>query len=123
MHYFIYPQKDSYVTTEFAENNFGLDEILELRKIFSGSYSTTAEATSRILTQFDYSDISSSIVNGDIPTSANFYLRMFEAQGNTDMSLEYKLDIKLPKDSELLSIIDIEQETYNPEIYKFKNIL
>jgi hypothetical protein len=38
-------------------------------------------------------------------------------------ALEYKLDIELPEDSELLSIIDIEKETYNPEIYKLKKLL
>tara|TARA_R110000765_G_scaffold355225_1_gene445408 strand:- start:338 stop:1096 length:759 start_codon:yes stop_codon:yes gene_type:complete len=37
--------------------------------------------------------------------------------------MEHKLDITLPKNSELLSIIDIEQETYNPEIYKFKKLI
>ena len=37
--------------------------------------------------------------------------------------MERKLDIELPEDSELLSIIDIEQETYNPEIYKFKKLI
>ena len=35
-------------------------------------------------------------------------------------ALEYKLDIELPEDSELLSIIDIDKETYDSEIYKFK---
>ena len=48
MHYFIFPNKDSYITTEFQQKNFGSDEILELRKIFSGSFSTSAEAASRI---------------------------------------------------------------------------
>ena len=53
MHYFIYPNKDSYITTEFNNNNFGSDEILELRKISSGSLSTSAEAASRILIHFN----------------------------------------------------------------------
>ena len=76
MHYFIFPSKDTYITTEFQKKNFGSDEILELRIIFSGSYSTSAEAASRILIQFDYSDVSSSIVDGDI-TSPKFYLRLY----------------------------------------------
>ena len=38
-------------------------------------------------------------------------------------SLEAKLDAFLPEDSELLSILDIEDETYNPEIYKFKKLI
>ena len=34
MHYFIYPSKDTYITNEFQQKNFGSDEILELREIF-----------------------------------------------------------------------------------------
>ena len=37
--------------------------------------------------------------------------------------MERKLDIQLPEDSELLSIIDIKEETYNPKIYKFKKLI
>ena len=90
MHYFIFPNKDSYITTEFQQKNFGSDEILELRKIFSGSFSTSAEAASRILIQFDYSDISSSIVNGDI-TNPKYYLRLYEVEGQTELDKSYSL--------------------------------
>ena len=90
MHYFIFPQKDSYITTEFQKKNFGSDEILELRKIFSGSFSTSAEAASRILMQFNYSDISSSIVNGDI-TSPKFYLRLYEVKGQKELDKSYSI--------------------------------
>jgi hypothetical protein len=33
MHTFLYPQKDTYITNEvgYANKNFGIDEILELR--------------------------------------------------------------------------------------------
>ncbi len=37
--------------------------------------------------------------------------------------LEKRLNADLPKESELLSIIDIEAETYNPDIYKLKKLL
>ena len=37
--------------------------------------------------------------------------------------LEKKLDAILPEDSELLSIINLEEETFNPEIYKLKKLL
>ena len=90
MHYFIFPNKDSYITTEFQQKNFGSDEILELRKIFSGSFSTSAEAASRILIQFDYSDISSSIVDGYI-TSPKYYLRLYEVEGQTELDKSYSL--------------------------------
>ena len=39
------------------------------------------------------------------------------------IALEKKLGEILPENSELLSIIDINKETYNPEIYKFKKLL
>ena len=90
MHYFIYPSKDSYITTEFQDKNFGSDEILELRKIFSGSFSTSAEAASRILIQFDYSDISSSIVDGTI-TNPRYYLRYYEVEGQSQLDKSYSL--------------------------------
>ena len=90
MHYFIYPQKDSYISTEFSKENFGSDEILELRKIFSGSFSTSAEAASRILIQFDYSDISASIVDGII-TNPKFYLRYYEVEGQSELDKTYSL--------------------------------
>jgi len=90
MHYFIFPQKDSYITTEFQKKNFGSDEIVELRNIFSGSFSTSAEAASRILMQFDYSDVSSSIVTGDI-ISPKFYLRLYEVEGQIELDKTYSL--------------------------------
>jgi hypothetical protein len=38
-------------------------------------------------------------------------------------ALETKLGANLPENSELLSILDIEKETYNPNIYKFKKLI
>ena len=90
MHYFIFSSKDTYITTEFQKKNFGSDEILELRKIFSGSFSTSAEAASRILIQFNYSDVSSSIVDGDI-TSPKFYLRLYEVEGQKELDKSYSI--------------------------------
>ena len=37
--------------------------------------------------------------------------------------LEEKLNAVLPEDSELLSIINLEEELFNPEIYKLKKLL
>tara|TARA_R110000744_G_scaffold28831_1_gene69157 strand:- start:44 stop:802 length:759 start_codon:yes stop_codon:yes gene_type:complete len=39
------------------------------------------------------------------------------------VALEKKLAADLPDESELLSIINIEDETYNPEMYKFKKLI
>ena len=85
MHYFIFANKDSYITeaspshiiidADTVDKNYGHDEILELGKEFANLYSTSSYNTSRVLIQFDYSDISSSIVNQYI-TDPKFYLRL-----------------------------------------------
>ena len=78
MHKFIYAQKDSWISENSSSKNYGGDEVLELFKDFktdwSGSYT---EGVSRILVQFDLTDISSSIVSGDIATNAKYYLNMY----------------------------------------------
>ena len=38
-------------------------------------------------------------------------------------AMEKRLGTHLPENSELLSIINIEDETYNPEIYKLKKLI
>ena len=38
-------------------------------------------------------------------------------------AMEKKFDVNFPIESELLSIIDIDKETYNPEIYKLNKII
>ena len=100
MHYFIFTSKDSYITEDSpghiiqypdsTDRNYGADEILELKKEFTNSYSTSPYGVSRILTQFDYSDVSASIVNGDI-TSPKFYLRYYEVEGQTQLDKTYSL--------------------------------
>ena len=37
--------------------------------------------------------------------------------------LEERLDAEIPEKSELLSIIQVEDETFNPEIYKLKKLI
>jgi len=100
MHYFIYAQKDSYITEKSSgqvilypddvDRNYGADEILELKKEFVNSYSTVSYNVSRMLTQFDYSDVSASIVDGTI-TSPKFYLRYYEVEGQSESDKTYSL--------------------------------
>ena len=100
MHYFIFANKDSYITENSpghivlypnsTDRNYGADEILELKKEFVNSYSTASYNVSRILTQFDYSDVSASIVNGDI-TNPKFYLRYYEVEGQSNLDKTYSL--------------------------------
>jgi len=75
MIYFYYPTKDTTIYEEDTSKNTGKDEIIELTKITSGStrrednlavYGNTFNT--RILLQFDYANLSASIVGGTIPT-------------------------------------------------------
>ena len=100
MHYFIFTSKDSYITEDSpghiilypdsTDRNYGVDEIIELKKEFVNSYSTSSYNVSRMLTQFDYSDVSASIVNGDI-TNPKFYLRYYEVEGQQELNKTYSL--------------------------------
>jgi len=75
----IYPNKSAVLYSQFPEKNTSRDQILDLLKIASGEPTIEGEETSyfsdtynsRILLQFDISEISSSIVQGKI--SSNFY--------------------------------------------------
>jgi len=104
MHHFIFPKQDSWISsgsshidgTSFKDQNFGQDEILEVKKEF---FNFTLDYPTRALIQFDLSEISNSIDKGDIsrptlngnPTGSKFYLKLYEAEGNKELSTEYTL--------------------------------
>ena len=98
MHYFIYPLKDSYIAEDSSADvilykdsvykNYGGDEILELKKEFSNSYSTSPHNVSRILIQFDYSDVVTEIENSNT-TSPKYYLKLHEVEGQKELSNDY----------------------------------
>ena len=90
MYYFEYPKID---TTIFegeitSSINTGLDQILEVNK-FMNSAGTTIDV-SRVLIQFDYSYISSSVQSGVIPSDAKYYLNLFDAS-STELAVEQSL--------------------------------
>jgi hypothetical protein len=100
MHYFIYPIKDTWIssgsnkgTTGVSEKdqNYGQDQILELKKVY---YNSSFDYQTRVLVQFDLNEtgnsISQSIVDGKI-TDPRFYLRLYEGEGTQELSTEYKL--------------------------------
>lgn len=74
MRRFFYPQKDATIYQEFPERQAGLDEILEIGKSSDGLYAT------RALIQFDVNAISSSIIDGTIPPTAKFDLKLYVAR-------------------------------------------
>jgi len=107
MHHFIYPSKATWISSgsrqtdgePLTEQNFGKDEILELKKEFSD---LSFDYPTRVLVQFDISEISKSIedlreTNEEIIPSTDpsfgskFYLRLYEAEGNKELSSNYKL--------------------------------
>ena len=92
MIYRIYGQKDStiYEPTARKAQNTGKDEILEVTKFFDdldGSFT----GNSRILTQFDITDLSQSIASGDI-TGSEFILNLTSTE-EIEIPAEYTLDI------------------------------
>jgi hypothetical protein len=99
MHTFLYPQKDTYITNKvgYADRNFGIDEILELKahptttttivQYSSSSISQSADY-SRILIKFDVTEISKSISNGSITSDVTFKLKLKTTQAS-ELPVDY----------------------------------
>jgi len=77
MRYFIFADKDATLYEASSSMNTGLDEILEVEKAMN--LAATTITVSRPVIKFDISEISSSIVSGIIPTTARFYLNLYDA--------------------------------------------
>jgi len=101
MHHFILPKQDTWISsgsnlidgTSFTDQNFGRDQILEVKKEF---FNSSFHHQTRALVQFsgtDFTAMSQSIVDGKI-TSPKFYLKMYEAEGNSTLSNEYTLAVQ-----------------------------
>ena len=104
MHYFIFANKDSYITEKSPSHivldadsnlkNYGADEILELSKEFVNSYSTSSHNTSRILIKFDMSRASKMITNGEIDVNDSSFsatLKLTDVYGGQTTPTNYKL--------------------------------
>ena len=79
MHYFEFGKRDTtiYSGGTTASRNTGIDEILEINKVVNNN--GTVGNVSRILIDFDLSYISQSIMDGKIPSTAKYYLNLFDA--------------------------------------------
>ena len=79
MHYFEFGKRDAtiYSGGTTASINTGFDEILEINKVVNNN--GTVGNVSRILIDFDLSYISQSIMDGKIPSTAKYYLNLFDA--------------------------------------------
>ena len=95
MHYFTFASQDTFITSgsnritgdSERDKNFGQDQILELKKEF---FNDSLDFPTRVLVQFDLTTISESVADGTI-TNPSYFLRLFEAEGNQEQTLEYTL--------------------------------
>ena len=98
MHHFIFPSKDSWISSgsstitgeTFTDTNFGRDQILEIKKFF---YNSSFHHQTRALIQFsgnEFTELSKSVADETI-RNPKYYLRLYEAEGNAELTEEYKL--------------------------------
>ena len=99
MHHFIFPTQDTWISSgssetrgvTFKDRNYGGDEVLEVNKVFDGN---SFNYKTRTLVDFngtEFTSLSQSIADGDIPSDAQFYLRLFETEKTSELSNEYML--------------------------------
>ena len=90
MYYFEYPTTDTtlYEGTVTSSYNTGLDQILEVRKNTNSSGTTVN--VSRILIKFDYGYINSQVTAGVIPSTAKYYLNLYDASSE-ELAVEQTL--------------------------------
>ena len=102
MHHFIFPNQDTWISSgsnlitgeSFRDQNFGRDQILEVKKEF---FNNSFDHFTRALVQFsgtEFTELSKSVSDGTISSDAKYYLRLYEAEGNAELTEEYTLDIK-----------------------------
>ena len=92
MHYFEFGKRDAtiYSGGTTASINTGFDEILEINKVVNNN--GTVGNVSRILIDFDLTYISQSVVDGKIPSTAKYYLNLFDATSE-EVEVEQPLHI------------------------------
>ena len=92
MHHFEFGKRDTtiYSGGTTASRNTGLDEILEINKVVNNN--GTVGNVSRVLIDFDLSFISKSIQDGKIPSTAKYYLNLYDATSE-EVEVEQPLHI------------------------------
>ena len=76
MIYSITSSIDSTLYEQYETQNAGLDEVLEITKTISES-NTNNTFNTRILTKFDITHVSQSIVDGEIPATVRSVLKLY----------------------------------------------
>jgi len=91
MIYRIYGQKDTtiYESTTRKAQNTGLDEILEVSKVYEDGLFV---GNTRILSKFNLTEISKSVSSNEIPSTAKYQLNLTSVS-ETEVLSEYKLEV------------------------------
>ena len=123
MHYFIFGDKDAtiYSGGTTSSRNTGADEILEINK--SVSQNGSVQNVSRVLIQFDYTEISSSVQSGKIPSTAKYYINLYDA-GSEELSRTQNLFVYMVSGSEWTEgdgKLDDDPVTTNGVSYQYRN--
>ena len=96
MHRSFFATKDTFINSgsnlldgsTFTDKNTGKDEVLELKKVF---FDRTFHAPTRVLIQFDTNEIESYISSSVLPNDYKINLRLYETEGVSGLSEEYKI--------------------------------
>ena len=99
MHHFIFPSQDTWISSgsntttgeSFKDQNFGRDQILELKKEF---FNDSFNYPTRVLINFagdEFNELKSLVDNGTIPSDAKYNLNLYEAEGNSGLSTTYAI--------------------------------
>jgi len=87
MYYFVTSSKDASIYLQQPTQNTGLDEVLEVSKVYYGSLKDTA----RSLIKFDIGGLSSSVDNGSVTmSSAELILKECES---SEIPLDYTIEV------------------------------
>tara|TARA_R110000824_G_scaffold120204_4_gene275261 strand:- start:7393 stop:8514 length:1122 start_codon:yes stop_codon:yes gene_type:complete len=102
MHHFIFPTQDTWISSgsstitgeSFKDQNFGRDQILEVKKVFNNF---DFDFPTRALVNFngtEFTELSKSVADNTI-TNPKYYLRLHEAEGNAELiDTSYRLAIQ-----------------------------
>jgi hypothetical protein len=90
MHYLIFPKQDAWIYSKYPSYNYGLDEILEIRKDVSGSIvsGSIINEKSRILIQFNTASFSAKA----IASASYFYLNLYAANP-LNLATDYTIEV------------------------------
>jgi len=122
MHYFEFGKRDTtlYSGGTTASRNTGIDEILEINKVVNNN--GTVGNVSRVLIDFDLSFISKSIQDGKIPSTAEYYLNLFDATSE-EVEVEQPLHVYMVSGSwkQGSGKLDHDPVTDNGATYQYRN--